>query len=80
MVEDNTISQVYHKGALWKGKAIVLDSAEIKIGRTLVKLYWSSFPNGLSVTWSNYFFNVWRGFIRDRHTMADWFQHPPQFK
>ena len=33
-VEENTLSQIHHNGMLQKGKAIALDSAEIKIVRT----------------------------------------------
>ena len=37
LAEDNTLSQIHHNFTLRKGKAIALNSAEIKIVRTKAK-------------------------------------------
>ena len=55
------LSQIYHNGTFRKGKAIVLNSAEIKIVRTKAKTSSWEFSLRLSATWSNYFFKAWRG-------------------
>ena len=74
LAEDNTLSQIHHNFTLRKGKAIALNSAEIKIVRTNAKTPFREFSIRLSVAWLNYFFNMWRGIIRNRRTVKDWFQ------
>ena len=51
-----------------------MNSAEIKIVKTDAKLQVGGCPMRLSVTWSNYFFNVWHGIICDCQAVTDWFQ------
>ena len=79
-VWDNMLSQTHHYGLIQNGKAMELNSAEIKIVRTEAKLQVGSFPLRLSVTWSNYFFNVWPGIRNNQQVVTDWFQHPPQLR
>ena len=46
LLGDNALSQIHHNGTLRKGKTIALNSAEIKIVRTVAKLHKRSLPNG----------------------------------
>ena len=75
---DYTLSQIHRNCVLRKGKAIALISVEIKIARTDEKTPGGELSLRLSITWSNYFFNVWCGITYDWQEVTHWFQHPPQ--